>query len=150
MTDLALGQRVGLRWLRWLFHVLLLLTQLVTVVHKSITQFSNQLVALRTILDICSFMLRPILAGLLVCRRFFPSHFQQSRRPQECICFACLLSHIIGGPEQLVLVTRTTFSNAYRASRESQKTLECSHNSWICVPWSSCNQCRPNLVHING
>lgn len=55
-----------------LFHVLLPLTQL--VVHKSVSQFLNQLVALRPVLDVCNFMLRPVLPGLLLCRSQIPTN----------------------------------------------------------------------------
>ena len=108
-----------------LFHVLLLLTQLVTVVHKSISQFSNQLVALRPVLDVRNFMLSPVLPGLLLCRRLVPNSYQQNRRPQERICFARWLPGSGGGPEQLVLLTRTRFPDG-GAGRESHKTPKCS------------------------
>lgn len=59
---------------RRLFQVLLPLTQLVTVVHKSVSQFSNQLVALRPGLDVHNFMLSPVLPGLLLCRSQIPTN----------------------------------------------------------------------------
>lgn len=112
-----------------LFHVLLPFTQLITVVHKSVSQFPNQLVALRPILDIHNFTLNPVLPGLLLCRRQVPNYYQQNRQPQECICFAHRLPHSEGGPEQLVLLPRRRFPNDSRAGRESHKILECSHCS---------------------
>jgi len=116
-------------------HVLLPLTQLVTVVHKSISQSPNESVVLRPVADIHSFMLNPVLPGLLPCRRQVPNSYQQNRRPQEHICFACWLPCSGEGPEQLVLLTRTRFPNDGRDGRESRKILACS-------------RCSPELVSL--
>lgn len=55
---LAFGQRDGLND-PWKTHILLLLNQLVTVVHKSISQFSNQLALLRSVIDVHIFCAKP-------------------------------------------------------------------------------------------
>lgn len=133
-----------------LFHVLLSLMQLVTVVHKSILQLSNQLAALRPVLNIHNFMLSLVLPGLLLRRRLVPNFYPQNRWPQDHICFACWLHTV----EEL------QSSWSWSQGQEFQMTVELAENHielwsaaialWNCVPWPACHQCSPNLVHTNG
>lgn len=133
------GSELGYMTPQRLSHTLL--PQLETADHKSISQFSNQPVALRCVPDAHNSTLSVVLPGLLLCGRQVSNSYQQKRWSEECVGFAHWAPHGGGGLEQLVLLIRTRFPTDSRASKGSHPSLEYSHCSheWLPLGWCVTN-----------